>query len=251
VLHDLDAFYPVKPYDPELAPERVPWLIDGFWQLGKINGMAGAEKSGKSRLLAWLMVGMVKQSVLGMKARGLPRTLYLAGEETRATVNTRLTTYAKLQQVDTALIQVDFIEAAAMRLDLATQRTWMEKKLTGYSMLVIDPLRRVHAADEDKSTTMAPILNDLRSWSNRRGLTVVFLHHTSKVDEFTNMDRMANWFRGSSDVAAIVDTAQYVDRVSKDSVMVSRAGRFAPLPPLRLKDIGGNVLENDQGFIRA
>jgi RecA-family ATPase len=249
-VHNLDALYPVVKYDPLMKAKRVDWLIDGLWQLGKINAVAGAEKSGKSRLIGWFLVGMARGSVLGLNATLLmpPKILYLCGEETVATVNQRITKYAELQGVPANQFDIHFIEAAAMRLDLKTQREWLREKMLDedFSMLVADPLRRLHGADENDSTQMSVIYNDIRKWSNRDGLSIVLVHHTPKIGEDTDMTRIASWFRGSTDTAAILDTAQYVDRIGKDGIQMLRAGRFPPLPPLAIHDLG-----DERGFTRS
>lgn len=246
---NLDALYPTVRFDPDMKHERIQWLIDDLWQLGKINAMAGAEKSGKSRLLAWMLVGMAKGEVLGLVSAAPPqRILYLCGEETISTVNHRIADYARIQGVPPTMFDIEFIEAAAMRLDIKQQRVWLREKIMDedFTFLVADPLRRLHAADENDSTEMAAIYNDIRRWSNKDGLSILLVHHTPKIGEDTDMTRMASWFRGSSDTAAILDTAQYVDRVGKDAIQMLRAGRMPPLPPLFIQDLG-----DARGFVRS
>ena len=248
-MQHFKTLYPLVKYDPDMVANPTRWLIDDFWQLGKINGMAGFEKSGKSRLMNWLLVGMSAGRVLGLAAEP-KKILYLCGEETKEHVNTRITRYAELQGIPKNLFDIGFIEAAAMRLDIKSQREGLLEviKDNDIEMLVIDPWRRVHAADENDSSKMAPMYNDLRSWSNRFGLTVVLLHHTPKISLDTDMTRMASWFRGSTDLAAILDTAQYVDRLDKQTIEIRRQGRFPPLPKFRITDLGGTKLNDDKGF---
>lgn len=249
MANNFKQLYPLVRYDPNMKLNPVRWLVDDFWQLGKINGMAGFEKSGKSRLMNWLLVGMSAGSVLGMAA--MPkRILYLCGEETIDHVNSRITRYAELQGIPKNQFDIMFVEAAAMRLDMKSQRDGLLEMIldNDIEMLVIDPFRRVHGADENDSKQMSPIFNDLRRWSNKYGLTIVLLHHTPKITLETDMTRMAAWFRGSTDLPAILDTAQYVDRLSKDTIEVRRQGRFPPLPKLRITDLGGTKLNDDKGF---
>lgn len=250
---NLDSLYPSIPFDPNMVEEAKQWLIEDLWLKGKINAVAGFEKSGKSRLVNWLLCGMAGgRSTLGLSATGATqRILYLCGEETIGEVNKRFRDYSTLQGVPHDVLQLEFIEAAAMRLDLKPQRDWLKEKLLdeSFTMLVADPLRRLHAADEDKSTQMAPILNDLRSLSNRHNISILLIHHTAKINDETDMSRMANWFRGSTDVAAILDTGQYVDRLTRTHMQVMRHGRFAPLPPIQLEDKG--TKEKDSGFVRV
>jgi len=228
-----------------MQPEPVHWLVHGLWQRGKINGIAGFEKSGKSRWSNWELVGALDKD---------PdiRPLYLCGEETIAHVNSRIARYAEIQGVSDCQFDIDFIEAAAMRLDLRPQRLMLLDRLLNddRNMLIIDPWRRVHGADENDSSAMAPLYNDLRKWSNQHGITVLILHHSPKLGEDTDMSRIASWFRGSTDLPAILDTAQYVNRRSRKDIQVLRQGRFPALDPLCIEDLGGSGLNQDNGFRR-
>lgn len=247
---NLSERYPIVPFDPDLKAEPVEWLIGGLWQRAKINAMFGMEKSGKSRLLNWLLLSSMlgRDEVLGLPVKRVKRILYLAGEETKEDVTARLLNYIPLQYGRADTLPISFLEAAAMRLDFDWQRQWLEKQLLDgeYDTLVIDPLRRVHGADENKSTEMAGFHNDLRRWTNRHKITTVLLHHTGRLDPDANMDRIATWGRGTTDLAAIVDTAQFVDRVARDKINLLRAGRFPPLPPLSIID-----RTDKEGFVRG
>lgn len=239
---DLNTTFPVRPFDPDMEVKSVPWLVENFWQKGKINVMFGPEKAGKSRLLNWLLVNsFVNEDVVGLKIIHRPkRVLYLAAEELVEDVNSRFLRYLAFAGAvpRQALIPVDFISAAGLRLDHGHQRKWLEEKLVNeeYDLLVIDPLRRVHGADENDNTAMSQIFNDFRRWTNVHGISMVLLHHTGKLGEDAAMDRIATWGRGASDLAAILDTAQFVDRQSPKLVRVLRAGRFRPVPALGLFD---------------
>ena len=248
-MQNFDSLYPITKFDPFMKARAKRWLIDDLWQVGKINGLAGFEKSGKSRLVSWLLVGIAKGEVLGLQAtEGLPKTLYLAAEETlEDDLQKRLVTYAALQGVPAGLLDIHFMPAMGMRLDLKQQRDWLEEKLVDedFGLLLIDPLIRVHGAKESDNSEMTPMLTAMRRWATKLGVTVVLVHHTAKVSDDTDMDRMANWFRGASDIAAVLDTGQYVNRVGKDSIRLYRAGRMPPLPILSIHDLG-----DDRGFVR-
>lgn len=231
-----DKMYPTRAFDPLMKAQSVPWLVENLWQRGKINGLAGFEKAGKSRVLGWLLTGLFTGRVLGLSCTSPTRVLYLAGEETTEDINSRLVRYSKLQGLSASL-PIDFVQASGMRLEMRAQRQWLEAKLPQYDLLIVDPMRRVHAADEDNSTAMSVIYNDVRKWSNQLGLTIILLHHTPKVNMDTDMTRMANWFRGSTDMAAILDVGNFIDR-SASNIGIHRAGRFAPLSPLRIVDAG-------------
>src|SRR5262249_39094553 len=148
-----------------------------------------------TRLMNWILAGMFNGEVFNRYA--LPRrTLYLCGEERPSDVNERITNYAKLQGTPLEQIDIDFMDAAGMRLDLPKERRDMLAQLIegNYAMLVIDPLRRVHGGDEDKSKDMSKVYNDMRAWSNKYNMTIIILHHTPKIGIDTDMERIASWF---------------------------------------------------------
>lgn len=237
----LDQIYPIVPFDPLSTPKPKQWLIEHLWQKGKVNGVAGAEKSGKSRLLGWLIVGMYSPMVLGLNCSAShERVLYLAAEEQIGDVEERLISYSKLQGLNPAVLDISFIEAMGMRLDLKDQRRWLEEQLLkgGFTTLIIDPLIRVHGAKESDNTEMSVVLTALRRWATKFGITIIILHHTPKPNVDTDLTRMANWFRGASDIAAVVDTAQYLGRVTKTSILMMRQGRQPPLADIMIDDLG-------------
>lgn len=238
---NLNELFPETEYSLDVEITEVPWVIEGLWQKGKINVVFGAEKSGKSRLVNWLLVHlMLGLSMQGLQTRSPPkRVLYMAAEETKAEVNSRMLGYtAKLNEGVLETFPVTYIDAAGMRLDLPEYRAWLEVKLIEgkFDMLVIDPLRRIHGGNENDNSEMSRIFNDFRRWTNRYGITMVLLHHTGKPKEGDDMDRTANWGRGASDLATVLDTAVLVERVEKLKLRIRRQGRYAPLPMLYLTD---------------
>lgn len=243
----LDETFPLIPFDPNMPEYKVDWLVEGLWQKGKINMVTGYVKCGKSRLTNWLLAGMAAGKVLDLSCVRPERVLYLAGEEVVPHVNNRLMKYAELQGVGYKdLPEIDFIFATGMKLNMEWYQKWLGPKLKEYDLLVIDPLRRVHTADENDNTEMATLNTTIRQWSNDMDLSMVIIHHTPKPSEYADMSRMENWIRGAGDIAAIVDTAMFVDKIG-DKTMVRREGRYAPLQPLNILDLGN---EPDQGFRR-
>jgi len=223
--------------------------------LGKINGIFGPEKSGKSRVICWMMAGLYSndEPKLGFRRDTAPeKWLYLAGEETIEDVTARIASYIDFMGGG-GPPPIHFINAAGMRLDQQRKRLELEKYLVthNYDGLVIEPLRRVHSGDEDNNTAMAPVMNDLRRWSNAFGITTLLCHHTGKLNEFADVNRIATWSRGATDIAAILDCAMFVEeraRVPGKRIMrLLRAGRFPPVAPCYLDD-HGDPSEGGLGF---
>ena len=246
----LDDLYAFEAMDPTDREDKVNWLIPGLLMQGKINCLFGAEKAGKSRVLAqWLLHCYYGKDFLGQPTQSWGRCLYLLGEETRPGVTGRLAEMATAMGEDLNeagwVDDLTFIQASGMRLDFKTQRQWLKEKLIGnkYDTLVIDPLRRVHGAKETSNDEMSVICNELRDWSNHQGLSIVMIHHTGKISPDDDETRIATWSRGATDLPAVLDWAVYAKRFrgqgsSPDRVRLFRAGRASPLDDLRMVDRG-------------
>lgn len=248
-----DSLFPFVTMDPTDKADPAEWLLPGLLMKGKINGWFGPEKAGKSRLLAWCLVHMYAEGAVegppGRRVLGQPSTspgklLYVAGEETRQEVIRRLVEFQEeagigLDEIPWSEL-VDFCEAPGMRLDTSAQRKWLMDRISGgkYRCVMIDPLRRVHGAAENSNDEMAPLLNDLRKWTNKLSLTLWILHHTGKLSLEDDESRIATWSRGASDLPAILDWAVYIKRLSKDRMKVTRQGRAPQYEDIILADRG-------------
>lgn len=255
IFQKYDDLFPFVAMDPSDTRFEREWLVPGLVMKNKINIFFGAEKAGKSRLLAWMLVKMYGGlPVLGEKPVQSPgKMLYLAGEEVRQEVTGRLIAYQKAAGIPAGSIdwnkKIDFCQASGMRLDKQLQRDWLRERLDqgGYDSLFIDPLRRVHGASESSNDEMAPICNDLRDWTNRYELTLIGVHHTGKLTMDDDETRIATWSRGATDLPAVLDWAVYVKRLAtsaQDRVKITRKGRAPMQPDLIVKDLG------DSGFRR-
>lgn len=244
----LDELYPFVPMDPDDREHRVDWLAEGLLMEGRINVVFGMEKSGKSRFLAWLLCHLVSgQPFAGAGVRDPSPILYVAGEEVRQEVTARLLDYQEtlgFPAVDWGEA-ISFVEASGMRLEREDQRAWLRKRVEdgGFRTMIVDPLRRVHAASEGSNDEMAPVCNALREWSNQLGLSVVVVHHTGKLGLEDDETRIATWSRGATDLPAVLDWALYVRRAENpgsapDRIQIQRKGRAPKRGPISLLDRG-------------
>lgn len=242
-----DQLFPFKAMDPLDTRVDVDWLAEGLLMQRKINVLFGAEKAGKSRLMAFLLAHLyAERSVFGLPTTSPGKTLYLAGEETRQEVTSRILGFQEALGFSADIPWselVDFCEAAGMRLDQIPQRRWLSDRLRSgaYDTLIIDPLRRVHGASESSNDEMAPICNDLRDWTNRYGLTLLLVHHTGKLSQDDDETRIATWSRGATDLPAVLDWALYAKRQEGgdvDRIVLQRRGRAPKQKTLVLRDQG-------------
>jgi hypothetical protein len=111
-------------------------------------------------------------------------------------------------------------------------------------LLILDPLIRVHRADENSAGEMAAILDGVRALARATECAVLLVHHTRKA---AAGGVAGHALRGSSDLHAFGDTNLYLRRVASDGPLELRIEhRAAPCPPplrlhLRIDDGGGQL----------
>jgi len=110
------------------------------------------------------------------------------------------------------------------------------------AVVVVDTLNRAApTADENSSRDMGEILEAAKQLQILSGGLVVLIHHTGKLDPDDDLDRIATWSRGASDLASVLDWGSFVMR-SRDRVRIKRQGRAAPRDDLQLLDCGEGAL---------
>jgi hypothetical protein len=104
----------------------------------------------------------------------------------------------------------------------------------GPRLLILDPLIRLHRADENSAAEMAVILDGLRTLARASACAILLVHHTRKAPAG---GIPGHGLRGSSDLHAFGDTNLYLRRVGPDVALELRIEhRAAPgPPPLRLQ----------------
>lgn len=249
--------HPGVSHNPDARPEPLPWLVEGLWLKGKITALLGAEKSGKSRLACYLMAQMLatppgsvvlRTEGAAPRARhfGFKRILYLNAEERAVDVQARINSFARYLGFEPrADWPITYVDAASMQLQRPAERAGFEEAYLAsqeYDVVFIDPLRRVHTGNENDNSAMAPLHNDLRRWSNKYGTSILLAHHTPKLNEDSDLTRMATWSRGATDLVTLVDGANCLRATGEGSGYVMRElrrmGRFPPMEHLTLRDNG-------------
>lgn len=82
--------------------------------------------------------------------------------------------------------------------------------------LVLDPLRDLHSAEEDKSDAMRDVMRRLRLLGELLGCTVIVVHHAVKMGADTAKRRPGQRLRGSSAIHGSVDSGIYLSDVDAD-----------------------------------
>ena len=213
----------------ESPAARHVWLVDQLWTDRAVGVVGGGPKLGKS----WLALDMAVSIASGTPCLGAFRVhasgpvLLYAAEDSAAALRTRLETLARIRQLDFTKLDVRVITAESLRLDRAEDQARLDATVALHRpmLLVIDPLVRVHAIDENVAGQVATLLGYLRALQRKAGVAILLVHHVRK-----NVSPGAGAgysLRGSSDLYAWLDCFLYL-RKKDDQLTLSAEHRSAP-----------------------
>ena len=235
--------YPPLPTLPagelDANPPETRWLVDELWADAGVGLIGGTPKSLKS----WLGLEMATAVATGTPCLGRfavrssgPALVYLA-EDALPAVRERLGALCRARQLELAALQVHVITVPTLRLDLEHDfhRLVATVKALQPRLLVLDPLVRLHRANENDAGEIATILGRLRAVQRTLGVAIVLVHHARKQGSARQLGQN---LRGSGDLHAWGDSNLYLtrDRLGLRLVAEHRASP-APQPLyLRLAD---------------
>jgi hypothetical protein len=215
------------------APVR--WLLDGLFLAGGAGILGGAPKTGKSFLALEFAVAVASGTPgAGHWAVTSPGpVLLLAAEDPLAVVVQRLAALAAARARALATLPVDLIVEPVVRLPDGLTRLAATVAQRRPVLLILDPLIRVHRADENSAPEMAAILDGLRTLARDSGCAVLLVHHTRKAPA---LGSPGHGLRGSSDLHAFGDSTLYLRRLGANGPLELRIEHRAAAcpPPLRL-----------------
>jgi hypothetical protein len=160
--------------------------------------------------------------------------LLLAAEDPLAVVVQRLTALAAARARALATLPVDLIVEPVVRLPDGLERLAATVAQRRPVLLILDPLIRVHRADENSAPEMAAILDGLRALARDAACAVLLVHHTRKAPALSSP---GHGLRGSSDLHAFGDSNLYLRRLGAEGPLELRIEHRAAAcpPPLRLR----------------
>jgi hypothetical protein len=211
------------------APLR--WLLTDLFLVGAAGILGGAPKTGKSFFALELAIAVASgQPALGRFAVAAPGpVLLLAAEDPPAVVVQRLAALATARDAALATLPVAVIVEAGLRLPDGLDRLAATVAQQQARLLILDPLIRVHRADENSAAEMAVILDGVRALARATDCAVLLVHHTRKAPAGGTAGHA---LRGSSDLHAFGDTNLYLRRLASDGPLELRIEhRAAPSPP--------------------
>jgi hypothetical protein len=212
----------------EAPAQRQTWLVESLWTSGAVGVIGGSPKSGKSWLVLDMAVSIASATpclgVFPVHASG-PVLLY-AAEDSTAALRARLETLSRIRRFDFESLDVRVITAESLRLDRTEDQDRLEATVLAHHpvLLVLDPLVRVHAIDENVAGQVAALLGYLRALQRKTGVAVALVHHVRKSPSPSGGAGYS--LRGSSDLYAWLDSFLYL-RKHHDQLTLSAEHRSA------------------------
>lgn len=221
----------------ELVSRTTPlsWIVEGIFLEAGAGILGGAPKSCKSFFALDLCVAIASDTACAGRFRVLTPgpVVILCAEDPPAVISSRLSALARTRNRSLKDLPIEVIVEPAVRLPEGIER--LEATLAAFSprLLLLDPLIRLHRADENSASEMSVILDGLRKLARSSKTAILLVHHARKAAAGS----AGTGLRGSSDLHAFGDSNLYLRRLSQDSLLelkVEHRAAAAPAP-LRLK----------------
>ena len=160
-----------------------------------------------------------------------PVLLY-AAEDSESDLRLRLESLAHCHGIALAQLDIGVITADSLRLDRTPDQERLAATLRRHQpvLLILDPLVRLHAIDENAAGEIAALLGYLRALQRQSGSAIALVHHAKK--NLPAQGGAGYSLRGSSDLYAWVDSFLYLRRhhgqlmLSAEHRSASSAGPF-------------------------
>ncbi len=213
----------------EVPAERHTWLVDQLWADRAVGVIGGGPKLGKSWLALDVAVSIASGTpcLATFKVHAPGPVLLYAAEDSAAALRSRLETLTRIRQLDFQSLDVRVITAQSLRLDRTEDQDRLEATVALHRpvMLILDPLVRVHAIDENVAGQVAALLGYLRALQRKHGAAIGLVHHVRK--NISSATGAGYSLRGSGDLYAWLDSFLYL-RKNHDQLTLSAEHRSAP-----------------------
>jgi len=188
------------------------WLIENLWIAEAVGIIGGPPRAYKTWLALDMAVSVASASAcLGLFPvhRAGPVLLY-AAEDSHASLRSRLESISRARQIDFNQLDVQVITADVLRLDHSADQERFQATVALHrpKLVILDPLVRIHGADENASTAVAALLGFFRALQRKTAASILLVHHARK-----NLSLGTGYsLRGSSDFYAWTDCLLYLQR---------------------------------------
>jgi hypothetical protein len=228
--HRSDELPAVYARDLEVDRADRPWLIETLWSRSAVGVLGGPAKCYKTFLGLDFAVSVASGTpALGLFPVRDPGTAlaYLA-EDALHHVRARIEGLCRHRALDLNNLPLALITAPVLRLDTPGDQDRLRATLARFTprLLLLDPLVRLHARDENDATQIAGLLGYFRELQRTFDVAIIIVHHTSKKQR----THPGLALRGSSDLHAFGDSNAYLARQG-DQISLTVEHRSAKPPP--------------------
>ena len=212
----------------ETLSDQPRWLIEGLWAEQAVGILGGQPKCCKS-FMALDMAVSVASATPCLRRFAVGRSgpvLLFPAEDALEVVRQRLAGICAAARADFNRLPVYVITAPRLLLDVPQDRIALRQTINTIKpvLLILDPLIRMHSADENVSKDVAPILGYLRQLQREFHMAVMLGHHARKR---SGQERPGQMLRGSSDLHGWGDSNLYLRRNNRELIL-SIEHRAAP-----------------------
>ena len=205
----------VRPADLRAsATSSAPWLIDRLWTAHAVGIIGGTPKSYKTWMALEMAVSVASGSacLASFTVSSPGPVLLYAAEDSESALRSRLESLARHHGLDLTYLDIRVITADSLRLDRTTDQERLEATLMLHRpvLLILDPLVRLHAIDENAAGEIAALLGYLRLLQRKTASAIALVHHARK--NLSANGGAGYSLRGSSDLYAWVDSFLYLRR---------------------------------------
>jgi AAA domain len=213
------------------------WMIDTLWLRRAVGVIGGPPKTTKTYLALDLALSVASSTpALGRFAvRDPGPVLIYMAEDAEAAIKERLTALCRHRGLDLHAVPLYVITASTLRLDLPADQRRLLDVVAAYQpvLLVLDPLVRLHALNENDAGEISRLLGYLRELQRSRHCALLLVHHTRKGGSGAGQH-----LRGSGDIHAWVDSSLYLSRRAHQIVLIPEHRSAASPEPISLTLVG-------------
>jgi hypothetical protein len=208
----------------------VQWLVQDLLLVGGAAILGGAPKAGKTFLALDLCVAVASGTTGAgyFHVQAARPVSLLCAEDPSPVLAARLVSLARSRSRALEELPLEVIVEPAVRLPEALPRLAATLERSRPGLLLLDPLIRLHRADENSAQEMAVVLDGLRDLARRTQTTVLLVHHARKA---AAGQTPGSGLRGSSDLAAFGDSNLYLRRLADSGDLELRIEHRAAAAP--------------------
>lgn len=223
---------------PTQLAERA-WLVRDIWGHLAVGFIGGQPKSGKT----WLALDLAVSVSSGTDCLGRfpvdasgPVLAYLA-EDSLPSIRQRLDSLCAHRNISLQAIDLHLVDTPGLRLDADDDKALLVAAVAKLKprLLILDPLVRLHALDENSAADISALLGWLRALSRTHQLCIAVVHHMSKKSR----RQPGQALRGSSDLHAWADSSAYLTRIQDKLTLTLEHRSAAARPPVPLHLVSG------------